>query len=101
MTLGGGVTGAQHFCDGALNQHVRRSYGMMEANVLMHQMRKGAGLPATTDEDSLGILHSIWTRDTTLHLQAAQGFKEAGLSVDLDGNEDFEIAKEAALQPPH
>ena len=26
---------------------------------------------------------------------------QVDLSVDLDGNEDFEIAKEAALQPPH
>ena len=26
---------------------------------------------------------------------------QVDLSIDLDGNEDFEIAKEAALQPPH
>ena len=95
MTLGAGVTGAQQPCDGALNQHVRRSYGMMEANELMKQMRTGIGLPTTTEEDSLGILHHIWTRDTDLHLQAAQGFKEAGLSIDLNGSEDLEVAKEA------
>ena len=96
MNLGGGVTGGQQPCDGALNQHVRRQYGMVESNKLMHQMMSGVSLPTTTEADVLAILHTIWNTDEQLHMQAAKGFKEAGLSVDLDGSEDYEIAKEAA-----
>ena len=74
MTLGGGVTGGQQPCDGALNQHVRRQYGMLEANKLLSQMMRGVSLPTTTEADSLEILHSIWnTGGEHVHMQAAQG----------------------------
>ena len=95
MVLGGGVTGAQQVCDLALNQHVRRNYGMLEADKLIHQMRCGVNLPTSTEEDSLAILNQIWNASDKLHMQAAEGFKQAGLSVDLYGSEDSEIAKEA------
>ena len=69
---------------------------MLESNKLLNQLMGGVSLPTTTEADSLEILHTIWNTSEHLHMQAAQGFKEAGLSVDLDGKEDFEIAKEAA-----
>ena len=80
MNLGGGVTGAQQPCDGALNQHVRAKYGMLEANKLMRQMQSGVALPTTTERDSLKILHEIWNGPDSLdlHKKAARGFKEAG-----------------------
>ena len=64
----------------------------------MRQLRSGIPLPTTTERDSLQILHEIWNGpdNLELHKKAARGFKEAGLSVDLDGKEDDEITKEAA-----
>ena len=68
------------------------SYGMLESNKLLNQMMGGVSLPTTTEADSLEILHSIWnTGGEHVHMQAAQGFKDPGLSVDLSGNEDYEI----------
>ena len=74
------------------------NYGMLEANKLLSQMMRCVSLPTTTEADSLEILNRIWNGPGSdhLHLQAAKGFKEAGLSVDLYGKEDMEIAKEAA-----
>ena len=97
MTLGGGVTGAQQPCDGALNQHVRRKYGMLESNKLIHQMKHGINLPTTDEAGSLDILNQIWNTDDQLHMDAAKGFKQAGLSIDLNGNEDFELTKDCLL----
>ena len=73
MTFGGGVTGAQQPCDGALNQHVRRQYGMLEANKLLRQMQQGVSLPTTTEADSLFILSHIWNTSEHVHMRAAQG----------------------------
>ena len=58
---------------------------MLEASKLTHQTQQGVSLPTTTEADSLEILHQIWNTDEKLHIQAAKGFKQTGLSVDLDG----------------
>ena len=94
MILGGGVTGDQQVCDTTLNQPVRRKYGFMEANSLVSKMQQGDPLPTSSEEDSMSYLHHIWS-DEELHKTAAYGFKEAGLSVDLEGREDCLIAKGA------
>ena len=70
MTLGGGVTAGQQPCDGALNQHVRRQYGLLESNKLMNQMTQGVSLPTTTEADSLEILHRIWNTGERLHIDS-------------------------------
>ena len=67
------------------------NYGMLESNKLLNQLMGGVSLPTTTEADSLEILHTSWNISEHLHMQAAKGFKEAGLSVDLSGNEDYEI----------
>ena len=65
---------------------------MLESNKLLNQLMGCVSLPTTTEADSLEILHSIWnTGGEHVHMQAAQGFKEPGLSVDLSGNGDYEL----------
>ena len=105
MNLGGGVTGGQQPCDGALNQHVRRQYGMLESNKLNYAPNDER-CQLANDDRCIQPRDSNYTpagtsASTCTCKRLIKGFTEAGLSVDLDGNEDFEIAKEAALQPPH
>ena len=50
IVLSGGTTGAVQPCDGALHQHVRRVYGMLEANSHIQKMMAGDPLPQSKDE---------------------------------------------------
>ena len=59
IVLGGGTTGAIQPCDGALNQHVRRYYGNLEANSHLQKMMAGDPLPLSKEIDSMNMLHEI------------------------------------------
>ena len=97
VPLGGGTTGAQQPCDGALNQHVRRKYALCESNLHIRKMRLNDPLPTTQPEECMDILSNIWS-DSHIHVTAAKGFLEAGLSNDLGGYQEDEITKEARAQ---
>ena len=64
------TTALQTPCDGALNQHVRRKYGYLDANMLLNKMHQCQIVPTTTPADSLRMMHEIW-RDIEIHKTAA------------------------------
>ena len=81
---GGGATPVAQIPDVCLNQHVRRNDTAKESAAILQEMRKGVGVPKTKHTQCSDMMAEVLS-DPHLHLDAAQGFKDTGLSVALDG----------------
>ena len=92
---GGGVTPVGQTPDTDLNEHVRRSYGNKESRLLIEKMRCGQKVPKATREESMDLMFEV-LNDADLHKRASQGFEKVGQSIDLYGDEDYMICREAA-----
>jgi hypothetical protein len=90
----GCVTPYLQTCDTHLNEFVRKDYGDIETRILIDKLRAGESVPRITPEESLTIMLQV-IDNPKLHLHAADGFKQIGLSVDLFGAEDALICREA------
>jgi hypothetical protein len=93
---GGGATPVAQTPDTDLNEEVRRLYGNKESAILMEKMRCGQVVPKMTQEECMDLMHSVLS-DKELHKKAARGYKKVGQSVDLHGQEDNLIVREAAI----
>jgi len=93
---GGGATPVAQTPDTDLNQHVRREYGMREARMLVDKMRGGEVVPKLSNEQCMELMLEVLS-DPGLHVRAAQGYKKTGQSIDLHGQEDCLICREAAV----
>jgi hypothetical protein len=93
---GGGTTPVGQTCDTDLNEHVRREYGQKESQVLLEKMRGGQAVPKLTHEECLTLMFEVLS-DPAVHIQAAQGYKYVGQSVELHGREDTSICREAGV----
>jgi hypothetical protein len=93
---GGGATPVAQPPDTDLNQHVRREYGIREAHLLIDKMRDGEVVPKLTNEQCMELMLEVLS-DPGLHAGAAQGYKKTGQSIDLHGQEDDLICREAAV----
>ena len=94
QTHGGGATPVTQTPDTHLNQHIRRNYKDEEGRELIHQMRMGCKVPKLAPEQSIDVMVKVLSQKQ-LHLHAADGYKETGMNVALDGTEDHMIVNEA------
>ena len=91
---GGGATPVVQTPDTDLNQHVRRKYTELESVHILEEMRKGVGVPKTKHTQCIDMMAQVLS-DSSLHLQAAAGYKSTGLTVALNGTEDHRVTREA------
>lgn len=96
LIFGGGCTPVGQTCDTDLNQHVRKRYGALEANLLIEKMRGGDVVPKLSHEECMSLMLQVLS-DPQLHKDAAFGYKRVGQSVEIDGGEDSEICREAGI----
>lgn len=94
ITLGGGITPVVQTCDTDLNQHVKRKYMELETLNLLQQMRDGVCVPHNSPECCIDLMAEV-LMNTSLHLDAADGYVKTGLTVPLDGSGDQFIVREA------
>ena len=94
ITFGGGITPVIQTCDTDLNQHVKKRYLELETAELLQQMRDGIVVPHCSPEQCIDMIAEV-LMNTSLHLQAAEGYTKVGLTVPLDGSEDHMIVREA------
>jgi len=91
---GGGCTPVAQTVDTDLNQHTRRRYGNQESRLLIEKMRSGQNVPKLSNEECMSLMWEVLS-DPQLHEDAAKGYKYVGQSVELHGNEDALICREA------
>ena len=92
---GGGATPVAQTVDTDLNQHVKRDYIAQETRELINQFRDTAvAVPRIKETMAIDMMTSVLSR-TQLHLDAAEGYKKTGATVDIDGLEDDKIVREA------
>jgi len=91
---GGGSTPVGQTVDTDLNEHTRRRYGNMESRLLIEKMRAGDVVPKLTHEECMLLMYDVLS-DPQLHKDASKGYKKVGQSVDIDGQEDALICREA------
>ena len=80
--------------DTDLNQHVRREYTALESAYIIEQMKKGVSVPKNPPTTCMDMMIQVWS-NMSLHLHAADGYKQTGATVKLDGTEDHLIVREA------
>ena len=94
---GGGATPVAQTVDTDYNQHAKREYTNLEARELISQFRGTAvAVPKVKQESCCDLMHSVACRKD-LHMQAAEGYKRTGASIDLDGLEDNLVVREAGV----
>jgi hypothetical protein len=91
---GGGSTPVGQTVDTDLNEHGRRLYGNKETRLLLEKMRAGVNVPKLAHEECMRLMYEVMS-DPQLHLNASEGYKKVGQSVDLHGREDTLICREA------
>ena len=92
---GGGCTPVGQTVDTDMNQHVKRDYMAREACELMSQFRNTTiPVPSVKECAAIDMMTEVLSR-TQLHLDAADGYKKTGATVDIDGKEDAQICREA------
>jgi len=96
MIHGGGATPVAQTPDTVLNEDVRREYGVIETRLLIDKMRDGVVVPKATPEECMLIMLEVLS-NPDIHLKAASGYLQTGESVDLFGDQDKEICKEAGI----
>ena len=94
MVHGGGCTPVAQTPDTDLNEHVRRGYGHKECCLLLEKMRSGQVVPRLEPEECMQLMLEGLS-DPALHMRAAEGYKRVGQSIDLDGDQDDMVCREA------
>ena len=94
MARGGGQTPVTQTPDTDLNQHVRRDYTALESVDVIEQTRKCVSVPKNPPTTCMDRMIQVWS-NMSLHLHAADGYKQTGATVKLDGTEDHLIVREA------
>ena len=80
--------------DTDLNQHVIREYIEFETSEFIRQMRNGINVPRGLPEQCIGLMYEV-LGNKALHLAAADSYKKTGMTVALDGTEDYLTVREA------
>ena len=80
--------------DTDLNQHVRREYTALESAYIIEQMRKGKSVSKIPQTKCMDMMIKVLS-NVSLHLHAADGYKQTGATAKLDGAEDHLIVREA------
>ena len=94
---GGGTTPVAQTVDTDYNQHAKREYTNLEMRELASQFRQTTvAVPRVKPESCCDLIHSVACRKD-LHLDAAEGFKKTGATIDLDGLEDNLVVREAGV----
>ena len=97
MTHGGGATGVTQTNDTELHKPVRARFVEKQTElVLMKTRQAGGGMIDLTEEECITVMATVLS-NKDLHLQACQGYKTTGTTVDLNGEEDRLIGKEARI----
>ena len=92
---GGGVTPVVQTPDTDLNQHVKRGYMALEEVDMMRQMRFGVRVPRCRPEQCIDMMVEVMS-SIQLHLRAADGYPQTGMTAALDDNSrDHLIVREA------
>ena len=94
MVHGGGATAVGQTPDTDLNQPVRKGYTELESAYILQEMKRGVGVPKTKHTQGIDMMVKVLS-NPKLHLQAAEGYKSTGWTVELDGSEDHKIVREA------
>ena len=63
---------------------------------MIEKMRHGQAVPKRKHTECLDLMWNVLS-DPSLHAAAARGFKKVGQTVELHGNEDQEICREAGV----
>ena len=94
MHHGGGATPVSQTPDTDLNCHVRREYTDLESEVLLEKMQRGNVLPKASPEECCLMMLDV-LKGEDIHLNASQGYKMTGQTIDLHGAEDALVVREA------
>lgn len=93
---GGGATPVTQTVDTDCNQHLRRGYTATEVAEFIRQMQLGTVVPKTTPEDCIDMMAAV-AANLAIHVAAADGYKKTGATVELHGDEDHLIVREAGI----
>ena len=75
--------------------HVRKRFIVLQTDLMIRKARRmGGGLVDLTAEEKIDIMIQVMS-DQSLHVQASKGYKYTGTTVDLNGEEDSKICREA------
>ena len=96
MVRGGGTIPIGQPPDTDLNEFVRANYSYKESAMLLDRMRCGQVVASLSHEECMTLMLSVLS-DPALHIYAAKGFKKVGDAVDLHGQEDLLVCREAGV----
>ena len=95
VTNGGGASMILQTNDTDHHLHVRKRFIELQTDLMIRKARRMGGcLVDLTAEENLGIMIQVMS-DQSLHVQASKGYKYTGTTVDLNGEEDSKICREA------